>query len=496
MSDLFPLQIARAVGAPETGEARRIPASQFEAYLNLLLQWVPQDGILVKGPAGLLTPTLEAGQAMGRREDGTFGGLDSSDFDAILNLPSRLGGRAPLVHTHGFQAAISDIDWSTLAQNRILAYVGGQFLWIDAPSGGGLGNPLTADLDLATFALVSGAEELVRFVEGELRICGLPFPKFAGDPQVGDVWRFGPGGEWEPTALTAAMISVAAAGMGGTVEAAIGTLAGQIAARAPLAHTHDITQVGGGTEGNWVRFGPGGTLIEVPPPGGLGNPLTTDLNLGGLKIVDGATDIIQVVGGQLLIAGQPVMETEFGGLAAGDVVRWDPVNERWVNGPLPAEEVTVSTAAVDATDVEGAIDELATGLEGKADAGHGHAVTELTGTTAGLLLRVSDEAGNPVEEYQIQAVDIPVDRGGGQIDNVENIIQLILQSLGNKQNRINGTPDKILQFDAGGVLQETDLAIRKDGGNVFIDGLPKVDPAVDGALWADGDTIRISPGNV
>lgn len=145
----------------------------------------------------------------------------------LEQLLALIEARALTAHTH----ALADLlvpGGATVGQ-VISVGSGGTFV-VTTPSGGGGGiaNPLTANLDIATFALMSGAQEILKWAGGKVVLGGRDvIPAAITSPAAGHVAVYNDGTTvFENRILTAAEVSVSAiSGLSGaTVQAALASL--------------------------------------------------------------------------------------------------------------------------------------------------------------------------------------------------------------------------------------------------------------------------------
>ena len=260
-TDLTPL-IVQNLGEG-TGKVRRITNEEVIEVARLLLDWLPENSVLVRGgggsPAGAIRIT--PGQSLGRLGGDSIASLGPADMRTLLELPELFDAKAALNHAHLFQQ-ISNIDWSTLQDGRILAREGGQFVWIPTPTGGGSGgstsgltNPLGEDLDLDGNRIMDGDVEVLKVQGGKLYILQK------------EVFTF------DVTGATEGMVP------------RFSEDSGEYEGENPK-----VTDLRGETEGKFLMVGPnGGGVVEVDAPsGGSGGSSTGGSGSGA----PGSTDLI------------------------------------------------------------------------------------------------------------------------------------------------------------------------------------------------------------
>lgn len=480
MTDLLPLIVERLNAT--SGQGRRVTAAELQDYLSVLLGWLPDFSVPVRGSGGAASVSLSAGQALGRTMGGALQGLGATELDGILDLAARFAGTAPVVHTHEFISAITDIDWSTLDEGTTLSRVGGSFVWRQLPTGGvGLAsssgnvfNPLRSNLNLGGFRIVDGGAELIRFSGGVLFICGRPFPKFdLDDPSPGDVWIGGPGGLWVHRPPTGDDIQIGIPGLGGNLATSLDVILELIAQRSLIGHSHVISDVKGETPGKLIAVGPGPgfELIEVDPPvagpgGVLTNPLGQDLDLGGNRVIDGVRELIRFSNNVLYIGGRPVIPSVITEVSDGQVAIYDEGEEAFVNTDFIADLVAVQSEEVAGTNVLEALTALTVAIEEKAPGLHPHAISNVFGSTPGKLVSVG-----PAPLFQLVEIDNP--NPGGNSQGVAFSAQLPVGSvfyrsdLGRtfiKRTDVDGLENAVWVDEAPQSLNEKGINIPADVG--------------------------------
>ena len=172
MTDFIPLIVQD--NGDGTGQARRIAENEAVELARNILKWLPDNSVVMKGGNGVVGAIrIFPGQMLGRSGDSGIDSLDSSEVMDNLGLPALLAGKANAAHQHAFIQAISDIDWTTLGDGRVLGREGGEFVWVEKSTGGtgstgGLSNSLDNDLDLNGNGLVDGDTELIRVQDGKV----------------------------------------------------------------------------------------------------------------------------------------------------------------------------------------------------------------------------------------------------------------------------------------------------------------------------------------
>lgn len=399
MSQLLPVIVRVGQGGAEDALERLSDADR-EAHYRAVAGWMPAHSVLARGSASPAAIQLGPATVLGRTGSGGVAALSSGDLSALLGLPGLLAGKANLIHGHDFRNAVTGIDWTTLQDGRILARIGGAFVWIPIPTGGGGGgggitSPLTAELDIGLQAIVSGEEELIRFSGGGLTICGRPFPKFSpDDPDEGSVWIYR-GGEWEPGVLSGAGLLPGTPGLGSSIAEALATLQGRIAGRAPASHGHGLSDIRGETPGAWVRIGPGGTLEEVDPPtgGGVGpqSPLRFPLDIADQPIVSGDSELLRFGGGSIFIGGQQLFPAAIVSPTRGHSVIYDETASAFVNRRLREGDVDIAVPGISGDTLGEGLDELLTAIEGRSLIGHVHNLSQIVGDTPGRFVAVGSD---------------------------------------------------------------------------------------------------------
>lgn len=172
MTDLIPI-IAEDQGDGTAQMRRMVPAEHLEA-VQRLFDWLPPDSVFISNGAGVVGAIrLGPGCTLARLGAESIGSLTREQQRDNLGLPALFAAKAAAIHGHEFVDAITDINWSTLEDDRMLVRRGGAFVWVDEPTGGGSGtsgleNPLDEDLDLGGFAIVDGDVELLKVQDGKI----------------------------------------------------------------------------------------------------------------------------------------------------------------------------------------------------------------------------------------------------------------------------------------------------------------------------------------
>lgn len=168
-----PLILEPLTGSQVRG--REVADADLPAFIANALQWMAANSVLTRGSSGNARALeLPNNTVLGRFDSGGgLGALSASQLSQILNLATLLAQKSNLGHSHAF-VTITGIDWSTLADDRMLARVGGVTQWIPFQGGGGGGiqNPLTQDLNIAGFRIVSGGQELLRYENDQVFLMG------------------------------------------------------------------------------------------------------------------------------------------------------------------------------------------------------------------------------------------------------------------------------------------------------------------------------------
>ncbi|MEO1700354.1 MAG: hypothetical protein AAFU73_23910 [Planctomycetota bacterium] len=229
------------------GEIRRVALGDTQALAEAILSWMTSGGVLVGTGGEPALVQLQDDTVLGRRQGGGVAALGRPDLDALLGLPARLDALAPLVHVHQFQAAIADIDWSTLANGTRLGYEGGVFRW-EPKGSGSVANPLGEDLDIADRRIVSGSDELIRFEGGKIYLGEREiFDATVTAPEEGhSLYYDGTAEEFRNDFLRAAFVVYDREG-GGQVQlqAMIDAILGSLDNRALLLHSHMLGEIQG-----------------------------------------------------------------------------------------------------------------------------------------------------------------------------------------------------------------------------------------------------------
>ncbi|MEO0662249.1 MAG: hypothetical protein AAFZ87_11975, partial [Planctomycetota bacterium] len=130
------------------------------------------------------------------------GGGQNSLQDMVDAILAALANKSNLDHTH----VLGDIQGGT--EGKFAAFdATGTLVEVDAPSGGS--GPVTQDLDIADFAIVSGGVELMRYDQGDLFLRGRRvFTSNIDAPVEGQVpaWNASEG-EFRNSFVTAAMLA-------------------------------------------------------------------------------------------------------------------------------------------------------------------------------------------------------------------------------------------------------------------------------------------------
>lgn len=370
--ELYPLILERTAGTPGAGDAagraRRITAAQRQDVTAALLGWMPAQSVVVRGATDPLAIALSSNTVLGRGPTGDVRPLGQADLDSLLGLTAAIGTRAPVVHSHtfgevpGLQAALDNrallnhlhppnqVRATGIPDGWIMTASGQLGSWAAPAAGGGLGSPLTTNLDIATFGLVSGASAVLSFSGGYAYLAGRKTPQLAentGALVSGHTWVFRPGG-WVHGLLAATDVSASVPGIAGnTVHLLLDDLRAQILGRALLSHTHPLSQLevpAGATPGHYLtpKVGGGWELLALPAAGGgVTSPLSANLNLATYALVSGATELLRYSGGQILLGGRAVFPSTITTPAAGHVPVYDAGNADFRNRLLAAAEVTV-----------------------------------------------------------------------------------------------------------------------------------------------------------
>ncbi|MEM8713792.1 MAG: hypothetical protein AAGG01_22855, partial [Planctomycetota bacterium] len=158
-----PLILEALTGSQVRG--REVANADLPAFVSNALQWMATNSVLTRGAGGNPRDLqLPENTLLGHVGAFGLGAVNASQLSELLNLAGLLAQKSSLGHVHGFET-LTGINWSTLADDRMLARVGGVIQWIpfQGGGGGGLQSPLTQDLDIVGFRIVSGAKELLRY---------------------------------------------------------------------------------------------------------------------------------------------------------------------------------------------------------------------------------------------------------------------------------------------------------------------------------------------
>lgn len=367
MDDLLPISVRPLASGSTQGRLQRLSAAEARAFMEGIAAWMPQQSVLCRLGDQPTALQLPASTVFGALPGGGLGAYSGDALDELLGLSAGLAARAPLLHTHDFRTQVTGIDWSTLQDNRVLARVSGQFVWLSIPTGGGGGgvsNPITSDLGIGNFAIVSGARTLLQLVGGQLQLDGRPLLLTSlTSPADGQALVYD-GGEWVNGSLPGASVVIdLGGGLFEDADTVISDFAASIANKSNLDHTHGIEDIQGGTPGAWVRFDAGGVLEEVAAPtgsGGISNPLTGDLDIATHALVSGARELISVVGGNVRLDGRDVFPAEISSPAEGQVAVYDEGGAVFGNRLLtPADISGVTEGYTVVGNAQGRLEEVA-----------------------------------------------------------------------------------------------------------------------------------------
>ncbi|MEM9378403.1 MAG: hypothetical protein AAGB93_00540 [Planctomycetota bacterium] len=391
----YPVLLEVTAGTPgqpdARGTLRRTLPNELVFAARELLSWMPAHTVLVRNGQVLTALQMQPGTVVGRTLAGATSPLGRTDLEAILDLVARLGEKADTEHVHTIAqitglttvlegvsrnghdhpfSDIRDIDFATLAEGRVLGFQGGQFRFLNQlGGGGGLGNPLSADLDLGGNALVDGPVSLLRRAGSRVQLGGRLLPVFAESaPDDGEVWVFEVD-QFVHRRLSAAEVNLAAiAGLtADDVQEAIAALKAITDDRALTDHSHALTDLQAGvsaTPGFYLTpTAGGGVEWKVLPAasGGVANPLTANLDLAEFALMSGLTEVLRVQGGQIFLGTRRVFDANIESPAQGHVAIYDAGAGEFRNRLLRPEEVSTSggellstTLATLRTDVDAA----------------------------------------------------------------------------------------------------------------------------------------------
>lgn len=398
MSNLTPTILQRTTGTPGAADARciirRITPAELEAYVQALLAWLPFESLLVRTEAGIGSLVLPPNAVLGRRS-GSLTALTAADLDGILGLTQLLSERAPINHAHtqgevdGLLTSLAgkantnhlhlpnQIRATGVPDGYVLTAAGQLGAWAAPPAGGGIGSTLTANLNLAGYALTDGTQELLKFAGGQLFLRGLRHPALGeatGEdaPQNRHVF-IRDGASWVHRLLTSADLTVEEVetwwNNNPSLSAALAIVKQKVEERAPASHTHVLNTItlgnlpSGVADGWYVAYsGTTGQLeLRVLPSagGGVANPLTGNLDIATFALVSGAQEILKWAGGKVILGGREVFPAAINTPAAGHVAVYNNSSSLFENRLLAAGEVSFTPiTGIVATNVQAAIAEL------------------------------------------------------------------------------------------------------------------------------------------
>lgn len=387
-------------GQPDaTGQARRVTTAELQAFMAQHLSWMAADSVLGRAGEDPTAFVVPAGHLFGSTPGGQLGSLNASQVDTILGLTPRFDAKANLQHQHtthdvlvgGGPSTLQDLlavlsrqghkhgpsDVETTAPSGYVATSDGTKLVMQPPpSGSGSGNvnsPLTFDLDLAGFGLVSSGVDILRYTGGRIFLEGNKLPEFnEGTPAQYHAWIH-TGSAWEHRRFTGADIeSVAVQGIDGdTVAEQIQSIQDNLEQAATNGHTHDLASLevpSGATPGQYITPAAGGgwEVINLPSAGGgITSPLSANLDIAANSIVSGAQQLLSWTGTQVLLGGEAVFPSTISSPVAGHVAVYDTGSSRFVNRLLAASESTVSAIAgglANGNDVQEVLESLAASI--------------------------------------------------------------------------------------------------------------------------------------
>lgn len=390
-AELYPLILERTGGTPgggdATGRIRRPTAQEIEAVTAAQLGWMSQQSVLGRLDGAPAAIALPAGSVLGRGATGGLRGLTSQDVDDLLTLTARLATKAAIGHGHtvadvanlqwilantsrlGHTHPLSEIRATGITEGHVPRVRSGALVYEALPSGGGLGSPLTANLDLATWSIVCGALNVLHCSAGRVILGGARVPHLnEGTPATGHVWIW-TGSAWAHRVLVQADITgTAIAGFAATsLVGQLAELLGVLNTKSAIGHSHPLTELqvpAGATPGYYLtpKAGGGWELLPLPAAGGgIANPLTANLNIAGYQIVSGANELLRFSGGQVLLGGRAVFPSTIADPQAGEVAVYDANEGDFRNRLLAASEVTVEEIpAVAGESVQAVLEDLAT----------------------------------------------------------------------------------------------------------------------------------------
>lgn len=161
------------------------------------------------------------------------GALTASHLTAqVGQLLTLLDGKAATAHTHPLSEVL--VPAGATVGHAVVVGSGNTLTTAAVSGGGGIANPLTANLNISTFALVSGAQEVLKWAGGKVVLGGRDvIPAAIASPAAGHVPVYNAGTSvFENRILTAAEVSTTAISgvTGANVQAMLADIAGQLPA--------------------------------------------------------------------------------------------------------------------------------------------------------------------------------------------------------------------------------------------------------------------------
>ena len=404
MSDFLPLIAARTGGSPggpdATAQIRRVTPAQLAQYAAVLLDWLAAESVVVRTASGVQSLTLPPSTLLGRGSSGSIRAMSAADLGALLGLSSLLASKSDVGHFHALadvaglvqalanKAALNhahppeQIRATLVPNGHVMTAANGLGSWAPPSGGGGGGgnvsSPLTSDFDIADRSIVSSGSELLRLVGGRVRLGNALIPVLnegtgGSSPQNRQVW-IRSGSSWVHRGLETADVSLLAQveeqGLvlnPATLSGLLSQLLSLISGRAVNGHIHSINDLqipAGGSTGQVLGLINNSTwgLLTVSGGGGSVSPLTANLDIATHALVSGATEVIKVAAGKIILGGREVFPSAISAPAAGQVPVYDAVDSLFKNRKLAAAEVTTAViSGLAGADVQAMLANLQTG---------------------------------------------------------------------------------------------------------------------------------------
>jgi hypothetical protein len=200
----------------------------------------PVEGqVWIRGSSSWLHRALVSGDIGATAITGLAGATLVEQLTALL---AALGTKANASHTH----APGEISTTGATSGWVLTNNNGTAVWAALPAiGSGIANPLTAPLNIAAHAIVSGSQELLKYASGKVYVGGIEvFPSAINAPAAGHVPIYDAGqAKFINRFLAAGETSVTAiAGVAGSnVQTMLASLKGLVD-EATLTSTDDLDE--------------------------------------------------------------------------------------------------------------------------------------------------------------------------------------------------------------------------------------------------------------